>query len=60
MVLIRVKASHEYWDYPAKPHLLRAVSVRPKDKNIPVKHNMTSLNNMGISNEEFFKQIRDC
>jgi predicted RNA binding protein YcfA (HicA-like mRNA interferase family) len=54
----RTKGSHEIWDYP-DDSLLRPVTFRSTEKDIPVIHIKTNLFTPGISDEDFEKAVVD-
>ena len=51
LVHIRTEASHQIWDFPAGSGrtLLRPVTIRDKDKDIPVLHMHTNLVTLELS-----------
>jgi len=57
LVFKRTKGSHDIWDYP-DDSLLRPVVIRSKDKEIPGGHIHTNLITLGISYDEFEKEIK--
>ncbi|AMJ67866.1 hypothetical protein AXW84_22425 [Hymenobacter sp. PAMC 26628] len=65
LVLIRTEASHQQWDFPpgAGKKLLRTITVRDKDKDIPMLHMHTNLSTLELSGvvtrEEFNKMLAE-
>jgi hypothetical protein len=54
---IRTEASHVVWNNPDNP-LLRTCTVVPKHEMVPKLHIQTSLLNLGISQNQFDKEIK--
>lgn len=61
LVYERTRASHDHYNYPERHprRLTRCVTVRTKYKEIPLFHIHTNLKTLGISKEEFEKQIKN-
>jgi len=62
LVLVRTEASHQQWDFPAGSvkKLLRTVTIRDKDKDIPLLHmhtNLSTLELSGIATKERFSEL---
>ena len=59
---VRTKVSHDIYNYPEghKLHgtLLRAITVRAKEKEIPITHIHTNLSTLKVSKAEFEEQIK--
>jgi hypothetical protein len=53
---LRDKGDHEIWDNPDEP-LIRPVTFIGCDKEIPSLHIKTNLETLGISYDEFEKEI---
>lgn len=60
LVYIRTESSHDIWDYPPNSGktLLRPVTIRDKDKDIPSLHVFTNLKTLGIDYKTFEKEIK--
>ncbi len=62
LVYIRTKGDHDIWNYPDKHprgKLIRPITFKGKDKEIPVDHINTNLKTLGISNVQFEKAIKE-
>ncbi|AWM34145.1 hypothetical protein [Hymenobacter nivis] len=65
LVLIRTEASHQQWDFPSEAgkKLLRTITIRDKDKDIPMLHMHTNLSTLELSGvvtrEEFNKMLAE-
>ena len=62
LVHIRTEASHQQWDFPAGSGkaLLRTVTIRDKDKDIPLLHmhtNLVTLELSGVVTKEQFNKL---
>ncbi len=62
LVHIRTEASHQHWDFPAGAGkaLLRTVTIRDKDKDIPLLHmhtNLVTLELSGVVTKERFNEL---
>lgn len=62
LVHIRTEASHQIWDFPSGSDrtLLRPVTIRDKDKDIPMLHmhtNLTTLELSGVVTKERFNEL---
>lgn len=57
----RTTASHDHFNYPVRhpKRLTRSIVVRTKYKDIPLLHIHTNLKTLGISKQEFEKQIKN-
>ena len=57
----RTESSHDIWDYPdgSEKFLLRPVTIRSKDKDIPPCHIHTNLFTLGVDYKSFEKEIRN-
>jgi len=60
LVYERTKASHDHYNYPKGDprRLTRTVTIRTQFKDIPVLHIHTTLKTLGISKEQFEKEIK--
>lgn len=60
LVHVRTTASHDMYNYPDRhpKKLTRCVVIRTKDKDIPQFHIHTNLKTLGISKEEFEREIK--
>ena len=59
---VRTVGSHQHWDFPkrAGKALLRSLTLRDKDKDIPVLHMLTNLATLeasGVVTKEQFEQL---
>lgn len=59
---VRTVGSHQHWDFPkgSKRALLRTLTLRDKDKDIPVLHMLTNLATLeasGIITKAEFEQL---
>jgi hypothetical protein len=65
LVLIRTEASHQQWDFPqdSGKKLLRTITIRDKDKDIPMLHMHTNLSTLELSGvvtkEQFNKMMAE-
>lgn len=57
LVQLRTKGSHEVWDNPTSPYI-RPVVFRQTKKDIPGMHIQTCLNTMGVTYQEFEKELK--
>jgi|GEM_PF-1516436 len=62
LVHIRTEASHQHWDFPAGSGkaLLRTITIRDKDKDIPMLHmhtNLMTLELSGVVTKERFNEL---
>ena len=60
LVHIRSTGSHEIWDRSTVPKLIRPITIREKDKDIPLLFIKTNLETLGITMEQFLYEITDC
>ncbi len=62
LIYICTKGDHDIWNYPdhhPRGKLIRLVTFRGKDKDIPVDHISTNLKTLGISNTQFEQAIKE-
>jgi predicted RNA binding protein YcfA (HicA-like mRNA interferase family) len=61
LVYERTKSSHDHYNFPKgnPKRLTRTVTVRTRYKDIPILHIHTNLKNLGISKEQFEKDIQN-
>ena len=62
LVHVRTEASHQIWDFPAGADrtLLRPVTLRDKDKDVPLLHmhtNLITLELSGVVTKEKFNEL---
>lgn len=57
----RTEASHAHYNYPERDprRLTRTITVRPKYKEIPILHIHTNLKTLGVSKQQFEKEIKN-
>jgi predicted RNA binding protein YcfA (HicA-like mRNA interferase family) len=56
----RTSASHDHYNYPERhpKRLTRCVTVRTKNKDVPLFHIHTNLQTLGISKKQFEEEIK--
>jgi hypothetical protein len=61
LVYIRTESSHDLYNYQERDprRLSRNITVRTKYKDIPVLHIHTNLKTLGISKQDFEKEIKN-